>query len=340
VLTAARAGTRERVEATRSLAPGDFRCPECGWGVVLKPGRVKVAHFAHRPGAPACDAEGESLRHMAAKAVLARRFRGLGYDVVIEESHPDLRRRIDVAVTLVGAAGQPVRLAVEIQDSAIAVGEVKRRTAADKTAGFFATVWVFTTNRLARVASALPGDELRLPEEMRYLVNRWRLPVAILDVDRERILLVGTGDVVRDGSSWFTADGDEEYSDPRRLRSTRRVEVAAGEFRLTAAHGRYATHVRPDYTAVFAPAPVPPCPWRLSAVRPATTAVIDCINLPEPPTHGLGHARAVAHVDAGLVTRLEHLPTGRAWHLTRAGRTIDGAPRHVWTPSPDASARG
>ncbi|WP_327002524.1 hypothetical protein OHA72_46595 [Dactylosporangium sp. NBC_01737] len=128
---------------------------------------------------------------MRAKVLLAQRFREHGHEVALEEPHSGGWRRVDVAVTIQGRNG-PVRVAVEVQDSAIAVDELQRRNHADKRAGFFATVWMFTTNRLSRARGSLPGAELRLPEEVRYLNRRWHLPVAVLDVQREPQMLVST----------------------------------------------------------------------------------------------------------------------------------------------------
>ncbi|MGJ3224032.1 competence protein CoiA [Micromonospora aurantiaca (nom. illeg.)] len=157
MLVALREGPDGRVEAGKDLTPGDFRCLECAWPVVLKRGRVKVPHFAHQPGSPACASGGESVTHMRAKTLLARRFRAQGYEVVLEEAHPAQQRRVDVAVTLIDRAGAARRIAVEIQDSAIAVDEMKRRTTADRHAGFFATLWVFTLSRLRHARSVLPA---------------------------------------------------------------------------------------------------------------------------------------------------------------------------------------
>jgi competence protein CoiA-like protein len=74
-----------RLEASRFLDGSVFRCPECGWGVVLKRGRVKVSHFAHLPAGPSCGSAGESVEHMRGKALLAERFRAYEYEVVLED---------------------------------------------------------------------------------------------------------------------------------------------------------------------------------------------------------------------------------------------------------------
>jgi hypothetical protein len=64
------------------------------------------------------------------------------------------------------------RVAIEVQDSAIAVEEMKVRTRIDRRLGFLATLWVFTDKR-ARALLAVaqpPGEgkyiECRVPQEM------------------------------------------------------------------------------------------------------------------------------------------------------------------------------
>ncbi len=72
--------TGRPVEAARDLAGDRFTCPACGGPVLLKRGRVVIAHFAHRPGAE-CWSEPESVHHLRAQHLLATRFRGHGYRV-------------------------------------------------------------------------------------------------------------------------------------------------------------------------------------------------------------------------------------------------------------------
>jgi competence CoiA-like predicted nuclease len=118
--------TGERVEAAHELAGDRFTCPACAGPMVLKRGRVTIAHFAHfahfahLPGAE-CWSEPESVTHLRAKRLLAERFREQGYQVRLEETHHRHGRRVDVAVTM--PTGH--RVAVEVQDSAIAVEEAK-----------------------------------------------------------------------------------------------------------------------------------------------------------------------------------------------------------------------
>jgi hypothetical protein len=282
--------------------------------LVLKRGRVVIAHFAHRPGASRCDAAGESIRHMRAKTLLAQRFTAQGYDVVLEEPHPG-GRRVDVAVTLTDRVGRRRRIAVEVQDSPISVDEVKRRTRADRAAGFFATVWVFTTDRLPNVRRCLPDWECRLPEEVRYLTNRWTWSVPVLDVDREQLLVVNTMEVDRAAQPYIDRDGEEGYNRAHTLRSARHLIVRLGEFRLTAERSLFSKPDRPDFAVVFALAATPRRPWRLQLSRRDCNATVESVDLACPPTSLATFELAQRCLGEGLSADLEHLPTERVWVL-------------------------
>lgn len=243
--------TGKRVEAARDLEAAPFGCPRCGSAVVLKRGRVKVAHFAHKPNA-VCDWASESISHHLAKRVLADRFRGLGYVVELEEPHAAVNRRVDVAVTM--PTGH--RIAVEVQDSAISVTEMKRRNHADKRAGFFGTAWVFTSKRAARLLAARADHEVRIPDEIRWVHDRYGLGVFVIDENAGLMWHCYFGKIVRPGEyrEWYTPDGDlEEMQSPRRtLRSTKTVRRKEVGFKLMSRQARYNKPGSPDLAVVFA----------------------------------------------------------------------------------------
>lgn len=248
------------VEAERHLGREAYTCPLCGHGVVLKPGRVKIPHFAHAPGADCPAAAHEGLAHLATKKVLAKQFRILGYDVRLEEQHGD--RRIDVAVTL--PTGH--RVAVELQDSPISVDAMKVRMAADRRHGFFGTTWTWIGKRYSLLRQAADNGEGRIPEEVRWLSSRLGVGVYGLNVDTADLALGGSaplppehftfGSVSREGheATWYEAGGVEvgvSYQG-RTLKATKRVGSREVSFRLASAHARYHKPERPDWTVVFA----------------------------------------------------------------------------------------
>lgn len=240
----------ERVEAARGLAANGYTCPLCGGAVILKRGRVKVAHFAHAPGA-ICDWARESLHHHLAKRVFADRFRALGYTVELEEPHPEVSRRVDVAVTV--PTGE--RVAVEVQDSAISVEEMKRRNHADRRRGFYGTVWVFTSSRAARILAAREDHEVRIPNEIRWIHDRYGQGVFVIDENSGRLWRCHFGEIVRHGESreWYTEHGEltgVNYPD-QTLRSTKTVSRTEVGFTLTSRRARYDRPGSADVTVVF-----------------------------------------------------------------------------------------
>ncbi|CAM9091330.1 unnamed protein product [Laminaria digitata] len=55
-----------------SKAEGPFTCLECSQNLVLKQGKIKVFHFAHRHLSPDCSGGGESALHKAAKLLVEK----------------------------------------------------------------------------------------------------------------------------------------------------------------------------------------------------------------------------------------------------------------------------
>lgn len=233
------------VEAARDLGGDRFTCPACGGPVLLKRGRVVIAHFAHRPGAQ-CWSEPESVHHLRAKHLLATRFRSHGYRVRLEETHHEHGRRVDVAVTV--PSGH--RVAVEVQDSAISVETAKARTRIDKRLGFFATLWVFTDRRAAALlAVSVPAGvvhraESRVPKEMLWVDNRYRQGLFVLDLTASAVWNLRLDEVYTRESC--DPEGTTHYYQPRTLRC---ITCYPTTFALTARPGRY----HGEWAVIFAP---------------------------------------------------------------------------------------
>jgi hypothetical protein len=220
---------QQRIQATRYLPDGAYSCPACSDAVVLKRGRVKVPHFAHQPGADCSASEPESVAHLRAKLFLAKEFRARGYRVEIE--HICFGRRVDVAVWFLGKRGRAVAVAVEVQDSTIAVGLMKYRQAIDRQNGFLPTLWVFTSSRshaLLMAAARTDDHEARVPDDMRYVANRDKYGVPVVDGERGWLARAELDAVVRpeESRSWYERGEEVGFTTPaRRLKSTKSVTV-------------------------------------------------------------------------------------------------------------------
>ncbi|MBB4931413.1 uncharacterized protein YlaI [Lipingzhangella halophila] len=231
-----------RTLATRDLQNGPYTCPQCSTDVVLKRGRKVTAHFAHTPGS-ACQAAGESTRHLLAKQVLAEEFTRLGYQAHIEVVHHAAGRRVDVVAARTDEHGRQRRVAVEIQDSAIQVDTAKKRVVLDRRLGYDATVWLFTTYRAAALFHAKPDAEVRVPNEMLWADHRYGHGVHLIDPDGRAVWRAELSEVYREGESreWYDEDGDPTGVDypgyvPKTIRT---VQLHQAGFRLTSAPGLF-----------------------------------------------------------------------------------------------------
>lgn len=133
-----------RVEAFDVEKGPEFRCPNCEQVVVLKKGRIKIAHFAHKPPTACTWASGETQAHMAAKRFLREGFstRGLTAQLEVPVLSSGGDRRADVLVT---ASDGVRRVAIEVQHQPIDYDKIYRRTAAYIAAGV-PVIWVAILN--------------------------------------------------------------------------------------------------------------------------------------------------------------------------------------------------
>lgn len=126
-----------------------LHCPNCRGVVHVRGGPSKrmQLHFAHLRGECAWSTEGESVRHMSGKLVLAQWLRAQfpAATVTLEERLPGPNRIADVF--LLHSTGQ--RQAVEFQCAPLELAEWQMRHAAYRDAGIIDT-WVIGSNRLEK----------------------------------------------------------------------------------------------------------------------------------------------------------------------------------------------
>ena len=153
MLVAVLNGLRIEAElADRGLA---YKCPNCTQSVILKRGRIKVAHFAHKPPTNCIWASNETLAHLESKKIFrdAAILRGLRSEVEFTvPSLPD-DRRADVMIW----SPSRVQVAIELQHSNIDLKEIERRSFSYARAGI-AQAWVPFLNSKS-MAAAIETDE-------------------------------------------------------------------------------------------------------------------------------------------------------------------------------------
>lgn len=148
------------VEAAVARRGEGYRCRACGAPVIFKPGRVRTAHFAHRPAADCAFGGPMSAAHLVAQERVAAALRARGLVVELEAplSGAGGDRRIDV---LASPSGRPqARVAIEIQASDITAAAIEARSASYQALGV-APLWLrlldfarFTTVQLCRCEAA------------------------------------------------------------------------------------------------------------------------------------------------------------------------------------------
>lgn len=133
-------GFMNRVEAVDASRSEDYICPDCGRRVILKRGRVVVAHFAHWRVEKCRAHQGETLAHLRAKRLFADVIRERGVRVDLEYSGPFVPkgRRADL---LVHPPHDGTPVAIEIQHSALSLGELEAR-AHDYAEYGLAQIWI------------------------------------------------------------------------------------------------------------------------------------------------------------------------------------------------------
>jgi competence protein CoiA len=130
-----------------------YHCPECLMNVILKRGRVKVAHYAHKPGDESCPNAGESIRHLFLKERLFGLLAQQSDGAEVEWPLPGLRA--DILATFKGRV-----VAFEVQVSAVPLEELQDKLRRYTELGI-ACIYV------------IDGDLIRTNEEQEFRCPKW-----------------------------------------------------------------------------------------------------------------------------------------------------------------------
>lgn len=136
MLTALPDDATEPIEAREATTARTYTCVGCGAPAILKRGKVKIAHFAHRNGSECSQTTGESDEHREAKTAIYDALRADPRVSAVQMEKPLGASRPDVYFE----QGR-VRVAIEVQRTSITINDMMVRTEAYARAGI-AVLWV------------------------------------------------------------------------------------------------------------------------------------------------------------------------------------------------------
>ena len=206
-----------RIEAAIALKGQDYHCPHCGEAVILKKGRIRTPHFAHKPPVSCSWAKGETAAHLEAKTRLKDAFlaRGLRVEVECEVDTLPGDRRADVMVW----SPKGTRFAIELQHTPIGLSEIEERTESYHRAGV-GVIWVgFLHPAVWKAAEARGGGQYVV---RRYSARPWERWTHGYNYGHVWLYDPAQGclwqgrlnkhEIYVEESNWYDSDGNENYS--------------------------------------------------------------------------------------------------------------------------------
>ena len=119
---------------------GPFFCPSCRGKVILKKGRIKIPHFAHKPPVTCIYGKGESEIHYKAKLEirdeLERRFKKGKYNIEVEKFLGKVRPDVYFE-----KSDKSQKFAIEIQKSNLTIETIEKRTKEYNNLGIY-VLWL------------------------------------------------------------------------------------------------------------------------------------------------------------------------------------------------------
>lgn len=127
-----------RISADTALKGSEYLCPKCKKIVILKRGRIVIAHFSHKPPTNCSWARGETKAHLEAKQIVFDGLQARGVTAMLEyvvDTLPGDRRADVMAWSATNV------LAIELQHTSIGIPEIEARANAYSRAGI-AQIWL------------------------------------------------------------------------------------------------------------------------------------------------------------------------------------------------------
>jgi competence protein CoiA len=203
----------QRIEAAEAAKGGMFLCPNCKQPLILKQGRIVIAHFAHKPPTYCTWSQGETRAHLEAKHhirdVLVSRGTKAEVEVVVPIL-PGNDRRADVMAW--SKNGQS--LAFELQHSSIGIDEIERRAFAYARAGI-AQIWIpFLRDSIWKDGELQSNGSWYVERYSPRPFEKWIHGLNLKFGMWKRTLWKGKLEghqIYKEVSSWFDSDGQEHY---------------------------------------------------------------------------------------------------------------------------------
>lgn len=207
----------DRVEAEIAERGLTYNCPKCKRLVILKRGRIKIAHFAHKPPTDCTWVRGETLAHLEAKKLCRDAFRARGLRAEFEVVVPSLPsdRRADVMIW----SPSNVRVAIEFQHSNIGIEAIEKRAFSYAREGI-AQAWVpFLRGKQAERRRDGDDGDMFIEQYRARPFERWAHAFHFGRLwfydPRNKNLWRGHFDehhIWVEESSWYDEDGEEQYA--------------------------------------------------------------------------------------------------------------------------------
>lgn len=119
----------KKISSDQAMKGKSYTCPTCHQEVILKKGKIKIPHFAHKT-ITTCDSysESESAEHLSGKYLLAKNCERFGLHYELEAYIPKINQRADILVENY--------LVIEFQCSPLSIERLRERTRAYQLSGY------------------------------------------------------------------------------------------------------------------------------------------------------------------------------------------------------------
>ncbi|MDJ0945629.1 MAG: competence protein CoiA family protein [Kiloniellales bacterium] len=205
----------DRVEADIAERGLEYLCPECKGPVILKRGRIKIAHFAHKPPTDCTWAKGETLAHLESKKLFRDSFVSRGLRAEVEFLVPSLPndRRADVLVW--SPMGQ--QAAIELQHTSIQPEVIEKRAFSYAREGI-AQAWIpfLSPKAMVQAETGKGSGGLFIERYSARPFERWAHAFHFGRLwfynPTQKVLWRGHFDdhqIWVDHSDWYSSDGEE-----------------------------------------------------------------------------------------------------------------------------------